>query len=90
LIWVLSAVPGITVIIQFILAYQLIARQDEFARGVTAKRMIVAGGITLALVTGWSVAEQYANVPAIPMWLAYPLFWSFFAIVTPIVSDSLH
>jgi len=87
-LWGLAAAPGLIVAQQFYLAYRLIARQDEFARGLTAKRIIAAGGLTIALATGWSVAEQFAGAPVIPMWLMYPLFWSLFAVVTPIIQDS--
>lgn len=87
-IWSLAAFPGLSVLIQFWLAYRLIARQDEFARGLTAKRVMAAGGVTLAIVTGWSVAEQFAGAPLVPMWLAYPLFWGLFGAATPLIRDS--
>ena len=87
-LWVLAAVPGLTVIIQFYLAYRLIARQDEFARALTAKRVMAAGGLTIAVATGWSVAEQFAAAPHVPTWLIYPFFWSAFALATPFINDT--
>lgn len=87
-LWMLAAIPGLTVVIQFWLAYRLIARQDEFARGLTAKRMMAAAGLTIALVCSWSVAEPFVSAPHVPMWLAYPLFWSLFGAVTPLIRDS--
>ncbi len=87
-LWGLAAAPGLIAAQQFYLAYRLIARQDEFARALTSKRMIAAAGLTIAIATGWSVAEQFAAAPQVPMWLMYPLFWSLFAMVTPVIQDT--
>ena len=84
----LTAVPAATVVLQFVLAYRLIAAQDEFSRAVTAKRVLVAAGLTIAATVGVSVAEQFAGAPQVPMWLDYPLFWSIFVLVTPVIRDS--
>jgi hypothetical protein len=87
-LWTLAAFPGASVLVQFVLAYRLVSRQDEFVRALTAKRMIAAGGLTIALATGWSVAEQFVAAPNVPLWLMYPFFWSAFAAVTPLIRDS--
>jgi hypothetical protein len=88
ILWTLAAFPGASVLLQFYLAYRLVSRQDEFVRALTAKRMIAAGGLTIALATGWSVAEQFVAAPNVPLWLMYPFFWSAFAAVTPLIRDS--
>ncbi len=88
ILWTLAAVSGITVAIQFYLAYRLIARQDEFVRAVTAKRMIAAAGLTVTLASGRSVAEQFIAAPHVPMWLIYPFFWGAFGLVSPLIGDS--
>jgi len=84
----LSAVPALTVVIQFVLAYRLIARQDEFTRALTAKRILVAAGLTIAIAVGISVGQGYAGLPYFPMWLIYPAFWGLFGMVTPVIRDS--
>lgn len=87
-LWFLAAIPGASVLAQFYLAYRLVAAQDEFVRALTAKRMFAAAGLTIALATGWSVAEQFVGAPHVPLWLMYPFFWSAFAGVTPLIRDS--
>jgi len=83
----LALVPALTVALQFRAAYRLIAKQDEFVRALTLKRMVVAAAVTITLTTGWSVME-FAGAPRLPAWLIYPLFWSLFAMVTPLVRDT--
>ncbi|WP_443750713.1 hypothetical protein [Asticcacaulis solisilvae] len=84
----LSLVPALIVIVQFLLAYRLIARQDEFTRALTAKRILAASGLAIALVVAASVTQAYAGLPAFPLWLVYPVFWGLFGMVTPVIRDS--
>jgi len=84
----LSAIPALTVLIQFMLAYRLIARQDEFTRALTAKRILAAAGVTITIAVGISVGQAYARLPYFPMWLIYPAFWGLFGMVTPVIRDS--
>jgi hypothetical protein len=86
-LWVLALVPAATVAIQFVIAYRLIAAQDEFVRALTTKRMIVAAGLAITIATAWSVAEPI-GLPHIPAWIIYPLFWGMLGVVTPIVRGS--
>lgn len=81
-IWALALVPAATVLVQTVLAYRLIAKQDEFIRALTAKRMVVAFGVTLAVAAAWGPAQDYLNVPHVSMWLIYPLFWGLFGITS--------
>lgn len=86
-LWVLAMVPAAMVAIQFVIAYRLIAAQDEFVRALTTKRMIIAAGFAITLATAWSVAEPI-GLPHLPAWIIYPLFWGLFGMVTPIVRGS--
>ena len=86
-LWALALVPATTVAVQFVAAYRLIARQDEFVRALTVKRMIVAAGLAITIATAWSVAES-VGLPHLPAWLIYPLFWGLFGVVTPMVRRS--
>jgi hypothetical protein len=73
---------------QFADAYRLIARQDEFIRGITAKRIIVAAGLTLTVAVLWGLLQQFVGGHDGPIWILYPLFWGVFGLVTPFIRDS--
>jgi hypothetical protein len=73
---------------QFLAAYRLIARQDEYVRGITAKRIIAATGLTITVAIAVGIAEQFLGALYFPMWLVYPFFWGAFGIVTPFVRSS--
>lgn len=73
---------------QFVAAYRLIARQDEFIRGITAKRMVAAAGLAITLAVLCGLAQQFLGMPHVPMWLIYPLFWGAFGMVTPFIRTS--
>ena len=77
-----------TVAAQFGAAYRLIAREDEFVRALTAKRIIAAAGLTVTAAVGWGSAQQFLGAPSAPTWLIYPLFWGAFGAVTPLVRTS--
>lgn len=87
-LWALALVQAGSVGLQFALAYRLIARQDEFVRALTAKRMIAAAGLTIALAVLAGLAEQFLGLRHLPMWLVYPLFWGAFGMVTPFIGTS--
>lgn len=87
-LWAIAILLAGSVAGQFAAAYRLVARQDEYIRGITAKRMIAAAGLTITLAVLCGVAQQFLGVPTIPMWVVYPLFWGAFGLVTPFVRDS--
>jgi hypothetical protein len=87
-LWGLALVHAASVAGQFALAYRLIARQDEYIRGITAKRMLAAIGVTITLAVLSGVAGQFLGAPRVPLWLVYPLFWGAFGIVTPFIRTS--
>ena len=73
---------------QFYAAYRLVARQDEYIRGITAKRMIAAAGVTITIAVLVGTAEQFLGLRDLPMWLVYPFFWGAFGMVTPFITDT--
>ncbi|CAN5283035.1 hypothetical protein BH10PSE4_BH10PSE4_46450 [soil metagenome] len=83
----LALVPAITVALQFVAAYRLIAAQDEFVRALTVKRMVVAAALSITLATAWSVLELVC-LPHLPTWLIYPLFWGMLGLVTPMIRNA--
>jgi hypothetical protein len=86
--WAIVLIVAGTVGAQFFAAYRLVAEQDEFIRGITAKRGIAAAGVTITVAVLWGLAQQFLAVPAVPMWVVYPFFWGAFGIVTPFIRSS--
>ena len=72
----------------FFAAYRLIARQDEYIRSITAKRIIAGAGLTFTVAVFWGLAEQFLGARDVPMWVAYPFFWGAFGMVTPLIRDT--
>ena len=58
---------------------------DEFVRAITAKRFIVATGVTLAISSIWGFMELYANAPHVSAAMVYPLLWASFGVVSPFI-----
>ena len=83
------AIVGLSVVAQFVAAYRLVAAQDEFVRGITAKRVIAAAGLTITAAVLCGLAQQFLGAPRVPMWVIYPFFWGAFGLVTPFIRDSL-
>lgn len=88
LLWPLVLVLAASVALQFAAAWRLIAAQDEYVRAITGKRVIVAAGVTLTVAVFVGLAIQFLRVPALPMWLLYPLFWGVYGMVTPLIRDT--
>ena len=86
--WAIVLLLTLSVAVQMVAAYRLIARQDEYIRAITAKRMIAAGGVTLTAAVFAGLAGQFLGLPPLPMWLAYPFFWGAFGMVTPLIGSS--
>jgi hypothetical protein len=87
-LWALAILQAASVGAQFAAAYRLIARQDEYIRAITAKRMIAAAGLTISLAVLLGVGEQFLGLPRVPIWTIYPFFWGSFGIVTPLIRTS--
>jgi putative oxidoreductase len=77
-----------SVVGQFAAAYRLVTAQDEFVRGITAKRVIAAAGLTISIAVLWGLGMQFLGWRAVPMWTVYPFFWGAFGMVTPFIRDS--
>jgi hypothetical protein len=88
LVWAIIGFVVLTVAAQFVAAYRLVAAQDEYIRGITAKRAMAAAGVTICAAVFWGLAQQFLPVPNAPAWVVYPLFWGAFGAVTPLVRTS--
>jgi|GEM_PF-899173 len=89
IVWAIILFVAATVAAQFYAAYRLVAVQDEYIRGLSAKRGIAAAGVTISAAVLWGLAQQFLPVPSVPMWVVYPLFWGAFGMVTPLIRSSL-
>jgi len=87
-VWAIVLFVAGTVAFQFVAAYRLIAEQDEFIRGLTAKRGIAAAGVTITVAVFWGLGQQFLELPPVPMWVLYPFFWGAFGMVTPFIRDT--
>jgi len=87
-VWAVVFIVAGTVAGQFVAAYRLVAEQDEFIRGITAKRGIAAAGVTVTAAVLWGLMQQFLEVPEVPMWVVYPFFWGAFGMVTPLIRSS--
>ena len=87
LLGALACLPAVIALAQFVVAYRLVAKEDEFVRGLFAKRMLTAGALVIVLAIAWSGAEMM-GAPHLGAWLIYPLFWGLFGLVTPFVKGS--
>jgi divalent metal cation (Fe/Co/Zn/Cd) transporter len=87
-LWTIVLAITASVAVQFLAAYRLIARQDEYIRAITAKRIVAAAGVTLTAAVLWGLGQQFLGLPVAPMWVVYPLFWGLFGTVTPFIRDT--
>jgi uncharacterized YccA/Bax inhibitor family protein len=80
---ILPAIPiiGIVAIVGFYLAEE----QDEFQRTVLIQSMLWSIGLTLSTTTVWGFLEIFAAIPHFQPYLAFPLFWFFVGLATPIL-----
>lgn len=74
--WVLAAAVSAPVAGQIWATLAFIRDSDEYVAGVTAKRFILAAGLTFALSVFWGFAEKFADAPHIQGWWVYVVFWA--------------
>jgi len=61
---------------------------DEFVAGVTAKRFILAAGMTFALSVFWGFAEKFAEAPHVEGWWVYVVFWGLMGFMPVFIRSS--
>lgn len=86
--WLFAAAAAAPVIghIWSLLAY--LRGADEFVRGLMARRLIVAIGITTAIASAWGQMEAYAGAAHFPLVLFYPLLWAAYGLTTPFIRST--
>ncbi|MBL0948927.1 hypothetical protein [Brevundimonas sp.] len=73
--WILAAAVAAPVAGQIWATLAFIRDSDEFVAGVTARRFILAAGLTFALSVFWGFAEKFAGAPHVEGWWVYVVFW---------------
>ncbi|HEY8615534.1 hypothetical protein [Phenylobacterium sp.] len=86
--WLLALAVSINIAGQIWATLAFIRDSDEFVRALTAKRFIVAAGLTFTLATFWGFLELYAGAPHVTGAMVYPLFWMAYGLVTPLIRTS--
>ena len=86
--WVLAAAVAAPVAGQIWATLVFIRDSDEFVAGVTAKRFILAAGMTFALSVFWGFAEKFAEAPHIEGWWVYVVFWALMGFMPVFIGSS--
>ena len=86
--WVLAAAVAAPVAGQIWATLAFIRDSDEFVAGVTAKRFILAAGMTFALSVFWGFAEKFAEAPHIEGWWVYVVFWGLMGFMPVFIRSS--
>ena len=86
--WVLAAAVAAPVAGQIWATLVFIRDSDEFVAGVTAKRFILAAGMTFALSVFWGFAEKFAEAPHVEGWWVYVVFWGLMGFMPVFIRSS--
>ncbi len=86
--WALALAVAAPVIGQIWATLSFLRDSDEFVRAMLTKVFVVATGLTRAVCTVWGFGESYAGAPHVPAWIAYPIFWGCFGLVSPFIRTS--
>ncbi|MDP3379397.1 MAG: hypothetical protein Q8S53_13620 [Brevundimonas sp.] len=86
--WILAAAVAAPVAGQIWATLAFIRDSDEFVAGVTAKRFILAAGMTFALSVFWGFAEKFAEAPHVEGWWVYVVFWGLMGFMPVFIRSS--
>ncbi|MBO9500981.1 hypothetical protein [Brevundimonas sp. A19_0] len=86
--WVLAAAVAAPVAGQIWATLAFIRDSDEFVAGITAKRFILAAGMTFALSVFWGFAEKFAEAPHVEGWWVYVVFWGLMGFMPMFIRSS--
>ena len=76
----LAIVPIVALLSMFWLHWRHIQEIDEYLRLVQIKALLFGAAIAMSVATGWGYLENYADVPAMPMFWLNPIFWIAYAV----------
>ncbi|TWB41932.1 hypothetical protein [Nitrospirillum pindoramense] len=78
-------VPPASIAVQLWLTLRFMGRVDEFMRALTAKRFIVAAALSFIVASTWGFLEVFLNMPHVPGFMVYAVFWVAFCLVSPFI-----
>ncbi|MFT3996281.1 MAG: hypothetical protein QM667_02650 [Asticcacaulis sp.] len=88
LLYALAVLPALPIGGTIVTFLRYIERSDEFIRAIMVKRFLIATGITLFLSTAIGFLENFTETQLIERYLAYPMFWAAFGLVSPFIRGS--
>jgi hypothetical protein len=83
--WYVAIASALPIAGWFWVTLRIMNRSDEYLRALMSRRLLIALGVSLAILSVWGFGETYANAPHLPAFLACPLFFAAFAIIAPFV-----
>jgi hypothetical protein len=67
----------------------LMREADEYVAGQVARPFIFGATLAIAAITGWGFLTEFAGVPAMPNYFAYPLLWAMYGLGVPLTSRTV-
>jgi hypothetical protein len=75
---VLAIIPSIPIIAMVaIVGFYLKEEKDEFQRDLMIQSLLWGTGCTLAVTSVWGFLEMFSNVPRLPQFYVFVIFWMF-------------
>jgi hypothetical protein len=86
LAYVLAVLPALAIVgVIVVVGLYLNEEKDEFQRTVLIQTMLWAMGATMAVCTVWGFLELFIGIPALQLYLVFPMFWAFVGFFTPMM-----
>jgi hypothetical protein len=88
LAYVLAILPALAIVaVIVVVGLYLTEEKDEFQRTVLIQTMLCGMGATMAVCTGWGFLELFIGIPALKLYLIFPMFWAFVGFFTPMMQS---
>ncbi|GGK05104.1 hypothetical protein [Pseudomonas matsuisoli] len=86
--WFLAIAAALPVAGWLWVTLRIMDSSDEYLRALMGRRLLLAVGLTMTVLSVWGFGESYANAPHLPVFLACPLLFLAFAVVSPFVRQT--
>jgi hypothetical protein len=87
LVYPLAVLPALPIIgMLAVIRLYLKEEKDEVVRTVFVETLLWAIGATLASTTVWGFLENFTHVPHLDLYMVFPIFWAFYALIAPFSS----
>lgn len=78
LLYLTAIAPALPIGGSILVFLRFIDDVDEYVRAITIRRFVTATGLTLFICTAWGFLSSNADVPAMPLYLVYAMFWALY------------